>query len=67
MTNATPGIETDLIHWVVGGVFAVALGLVILVWPGPISITDRLPFSLILLLPGVFALYHVYAESTGPV
>ena len=67
MSDATAALDTDLAPWLIGGVLATVLGLVVLFWPGPVSITDRLPFALVLILPGAFALYHAYAEATGPV
>lgn len=67
MSDATSVFDAGLAHWLGGGVLAVVLGLIILLWPGPVSITDRLPFALLFFLSGGFAVYHAYAESTGPV
>jgi uncharacterized membrane protein HdeD (DUF308 family) len=67
MSDATTVFEAGLSHWLVAGVLATALGLVVLLWPGPVSITDRLPFALLFLLSGAFAVYHAYAEATAPV
>ncbi|MFB6227191.1 MAG: hypothetical protein ABEH88_01170 [Halobacteriales archaeon] len=67
MSDATVGPDIDLARWLVGGALATVLGFVVLLWPGPVSITDRLPFALVLILPGTFALYHGYAEATAPV
>ncbi|MDX1744575.1 MAG: DUF308 domain-containing protein [Halobacteriales archaeon] len=41
---------------VIVGVIALALGLMILLWPGPFAPTDRIPFALLFLIPGVIAL-----------
>lgn len=38
------------------GVVGVALGLVVLVWPGPFAPTDRIPFALVLGVPGALAM-----------
>ena len=67
MGDATVMFDTELSRWLSGGVLAVALGLLILLWPGPVSITDRLPFALLFLLPGLLAVYHAHAEATAPV
>jgi hypothetical protein len=67
MDDATAMFDTELSRWLGGGVLAVALGLLVLLWPGSVSITDRLPFALLFLLSGGLAAYHAYAESTGPV
>jgi hypothetical protein len=67
MTDATTVFNAGLAHWLGGGVLAVVLGFVVMFWPGPVSITDRLPFALLFFLSGGFAVYHAYAESTGAV
>jgi uncharacterized membrane protein HdeD (DUF308 family) len=67
MSGVTESFEVKWAHWLVGGVLSALLGLVVLIWPGPVAITDRLPFALLLLVPGAFALYHVYSESRSPV
>jgi hypothetical protein len=67
MSDATTVLDAELSHWLAGGVLATVLGLLVLLWPGPLSITDRLPFALLFLLSGSFAVYHAYAEATGPV
>jgi len=64
MSDVTARFDAGLVRWLVGGVLAILLGLAVLAWPGPVSLTDRLPFGLLFLVPGVFALYHAYAEST---
>ena len=67
MSNATGRFDAEMSDWIVASGFALLVGLVILLWPGPIALTDRIPFALILLLPGSFGLYHAYAESNSPV
>lgn len=67
MNDAVRTLDVDLARWLVSGVLATVLGLLILLWPGPVSITDRLPFALVFILPGTFAVYHAYAEATGAV
>ena len=67
MSGVTARFDIELVRWLVGGALGVLLGLVVLFWPGPVSLTDRLPFALLLLAPGAFALYHVYSESQIPV
>jgi len=67
MSDVTAVFEAGLARWLVGGVLAIVLGLSVLLWPGPLSITDRLPFGLLLLLPGAFAVYHAYVEAKSPV
>jgi len=67
MSNVTAGIDAGLARWFVGGVLAIVFGLAVLLWPGPVSITDRLPFALLFLLSGIVAVYHAYAKSTSPV
>lgn len=51
--------------WAILGVLAVLVGLLVLVYPGPLALADRVPMALILVLPGAFGLYHVYAEATS--
>lgn len=67
MSGVTESFELEQANWIVGGVLAVLIGLLILLWPGPIAITDRLPVGLLFLVPGAFALYSAYAESQSPV
>lgn len=67
MGDVTAVFDTGLSHWLVAGVLATIVGLLVLFWPGPLSVTDRLPFALVFLLSGSFAVYHAYAEATGPV
>ena len=67
MSDVTGRFDAREARWLGGGVLAIALGLLILLWPGPLSITDRLPFGLLFLLPGAFAVYHAYAEANSPV
>jgi uncharacterized membrane protein HdeD (DUF308 family) len=67
MSGVTESFELEQANWIVGGVLAVLIGLLILLWPGPIAITDRLPVGLLFLVPGTFALYSAYAESQSPV
>lgn len=53
---------------VIAGVVALALGLMILLWPGPFAPTDRIPFALLFLIPGVIALLQAkwIRERTQP-
>ncbi len=67
MSDVTAVFDAGLTHWVVVGALSVVLGLVILVYPGPVSITDRLPFGLLFLVSGILAVYDAYAEATSPV
>lgn len=43
---------------VILGAIAILLGLTILLWPGPFAPTDRIPFALLFLIPGVIALFQ---------
>lgn len=61
------GMTPALYGWVVLGALTALAGLVVLLYPGPLALTDRLPVALLLLLPGGFGLYHAYAEATSPV
>jgi uncharacterized membrane protein HdeD (DUF308 family) len=67
MSDVTAVFDAGLTHWVVGGVLSMVLGLAILVYPGPVSITDRLPFGLLFLVSGILAVYTAHAEATSPV
>jgi len=67
MTDVTAAFEAGLARWLVGGVLGIIAGLVVLFWPGPLSIADRLPFGLLFLLSGVLAVYHAHAEATSPI
>ena len=67
MSDVTSALGVGLAGWLVGGVLAIVLGLAVLLWPGPLSITDRLPFGLLFVLPGALAVYHAYAEANRPV
>jgi len=67
MSDVTTVFEAGAARWLVAGVLAIVLGLLVLLWPGPLSTTDRLPFGFLLLAPGILAVYHAYAEANSPV
>lgn len=67
MSAVTESFDAEWANWIVAGALSALIGLVVLLWPGPVAVTDRLPFALIFLVPGSFALYHAHAESQSPV
>ncbi|MDY6818162.1 MAG: hypothetical protein SVG88_05810 [Halobacteriales archaeon] len=44
------------------GVIALLLFLLILFYPGPLALNDRVPFALIFGIPGLMSLVHVKYE-----
>lgn len=67
MESVTEWFEPDVADWVVAGGLSALIGLLVLLWPGPVAITDRLPVAILFLAPGALAVYHAYAESQSPV
>ncbi|MFB6296811.1 MAG: DUF308 domain-containing protein [Halobacteriales archaeon] len=67
MESVTESFEAEMARWIVAGVLSVLIGLLVLLWPGPVAVTDRLPVALLFLAPGALAVYHAYAESQSPV
>lgn len=43
-----------------GGIVVTLLGLMIWFYPGPVALSDRLPFGLLFLIPGVLLLGRLY-------
>jgi uncharacterized membrane protein HdeD (DUF308 family) len=67
MDGVTEWFEPEVADWVIAGSLSVLIGLLVLLWPGPVALTDRLPVALLFLAPGALAVYHARAESQSPV
>jgi len=67
MDGVTERFEPEVADWVIAGSLSVLIGLLVLLWPGPVALTDRLPVALLFLAPGALAVYHARAESQSPV
>ncbi len=57
--STSTGVEPETVGVGFLSGLALLLGLVILLWPGPLSLTDRVPFALVLLIPGILGAARV--------
>lgn len=58
MNGGTTRFSLQGIGWTVIAAVTLLLAALILFWPGPLALTDRIPFSLLFAIPGVVSGYR---------